>query len=539
MYCREEKSSMPIRMAFFGVIGLIVIALAGSGRAAGEGPYPIWWSAELELEGLDQVEARLRRDLWLGDLEGMNLYVGGDPDGQQANARDCASLIELSEAGYHGPSNAENKVRLLNLAYCRAIALLGRTNPARVSHIRDFVMSAAALDHLPALVDLYPSCEFICYAVQANQRGIPFTKFEMPLVVDVENDDKMTVWTTGWMVILTVLGRGDVTGDGIDDMLLLANGGATEGTYGASRLYLLTRDGPGSVLRAIDAERELCPHRGCSSLSYFLHHLNRGSPPPSPEDIGGSASSLKADGTAEQEIWTYPVWWSVGFKLDGLDQVDARLRRSFWPGMDLEIQVSKGSYEDYIDATAKNCVELEALTQAGYGLPGGGLHYSQMHHLLRCRTISLLATVQPARESYLRDFAIDDRGTRELLLAFGLVEQGEIGKQVSSRGDEVILTGGLGELLVIDLPYGGNSDVWAEKGRVLMRIEARGDFTGDSIEDLLFSTGARLSRYRPYATDLCLVTREAPDAPLRLIEVAPYSCRRLGRYGRSADDDGG
>jgi hypothetical protein len=99
-------------------------------------------------------------------------------------------------------------------------------------------MNAAALDHLPALVNLYASCEFTCYAVEANKRGIPFTTFETPLVVDVENDDKMTVWTTGWMVILSVIGRGDVTGDGVDDMLLLANGGATEGTYGASRLYL-------------------------------------------------------------------------------------------------------------------------------------------------------------------------------------------------------------------------------------------------------------------------------------------------------------
>jgi hypothetical protein len=98
------------------------------------------------------------------------------------------------------------------------------------------------------------------------------------------------------------------------------------------------------------------------------------------------------------------------------------------------------------------------------------------------------------------------------------------------------LTGGLEHLLVVDLPYGGQADVWAAKGRVLLRVEARGDFTGDGIEDLLLSAGTRLSRFRPDLTDLCLITRTSSDGPLRRIDVAPYSCRELGKYERVADD---
>lgn len=177
---------MPFRMALYGVICLIAFAFAGPVRAAADGLYSVWWSAELELDSLDQVEARLRRALWPDFPEGMKLYVGGGPDGQQATARDCASLIELSKASYQGLDNPNIKVQMLNLAFCRAIAVLGQAKPARVSYLRDFVMNAEALDYLPALVNLYPSCEFICYAVEANERGIPFTKFETPLVVDVE-----------------------------------------------------------------------------------------------------------------------------------------------------------------------------------------------------------------------------------------------------------------------------------------------------------------------------------------------------------------
>ncbi len=529
---------MPIRMALYGLICLTALVFADLGRAAAEGPYPVWWSAELELGSLDQVEARLRRDLWPDFPDGMKLTVGGGREGQQATARDCDSLIELSEAGYQGLGNPNMKVQMFNLAYCRAIALLGRAKPARVSYLRDFVMNAAGLDYLPALVNLQVSCEFVCYAVAANEHGIPFTKFEMPLVVDVKSNDEMTVWTTGWIVILSIIGRGDVTGDGVDDMLLLANGGATEGTYGASRLYLLTRDGPDAVLRAVDAERELCPDYDCHPLPPDIAAYRYTPPPPSPADIGGFGGSSQL-GRAEAESPPYPVWWSHGYELESLDQVEARLGRKIWPGMDLSIQVSKGSYENYVDAEARTCVELEALTQAGYGLPEGRLHSTQMHHLLRCRTIALLGTARLADRSFLRSFIIDEASTRELLVAFGLVEQDRTEIVAPQQSRDVVLADGLGRLLTVDLfrAASGEVDVWAERGRVRVRIDARGDFTGDGREDLLVTAGARKSRYRPDLTDICLVTRAAPDATLRIIEVAPYSCRKLGRYGRPADDD--
>ena len=83
--------------------------------------------------------------------------------------------------------------------------------------------------------------------------------------------------------------------------------------------------------------------------------------------------------------------------------------------------------------------------------------------------------------------------------------------------------------------FRSGSNVWTEEGRVLLSVEARGDLTGDSTEDLLLMAGASLSRYRPDLTDLCIVTREGSGAALRLVEVAPYSCRKLGTYGIDTD----
>ncbi|MFB3133291.1 MAG: hypothetical protein ACE10K_12290, partial [Rhodothermales bacterium] len=271
---------MPIRMALYGVIYLTALAFATPGRAAAEGPYPIWWSAELGLDSLDHVERRLRRALWLDYSGGFPLFKGAPGNYETVTAHSCESLFELTDKGYSAVTTNDLHAQNLLLSECRAIALLARAKPARVSYLRDFVLNTGALDYLPALVNLYPSCEFICYAVAANERGIPFTKFETPLVVDVESDDEMTVWTTGWVLTLTVIGRGDVTGDGIDDMLLLASGHATEGTLGAANFFVVTREMPGVVLRVIGAERELCPEYSCHPLPPDVAAYRDSSPPP-------------------------------------------------------------------------------------------------------------------------------------------------------------------------------------------------------------------------------------------------------------------
>ena len=49
------------------------LALGLSGASAEDGPYPVWWSPTLELDSLDQIDARLAREIWPGDPEGLPL----------------------------------------------------------------------------------------------------------------------------------------------------------------------------------------------------------------------------------------------------------------------------------------------------------------------------------------------------------------------------------------------------------------------------------------------------------------------------------
>lgn len=246
------------------IVAAIGLSLIGAVSAAEEGPYPIWWSAELELEGLDRVEARLRRALWPDFPEGLRLYKGQGADQIAAQARNCESLIRLSEEGYYGGGSPVIFVQHYQVSVCQAVDLLGQAKPARVSYLRDFVLNKDAVNYLPAMVNIYASCSFVCRAFYANRHGVSLAKFDEIERLELTEKNSLIVWTVGWRIEMTFVARGDFTSDGLDDILLISSGGATKGTMGGAELYLLTRDEPGAVLRVIDPERHLCPdYAGC------------------------------------------------------------------------------------------------------------------------------------------------------------------------------------------------------------------------------------------------------------------------------------
>ncbi len=255
---------MKIYLGLRALAFLATLGLAGPALAAEDGPYPVWWSDELELESLDRVEERLRRDLWPDIPEGLKLYKKQGDGHVTAQAQNCESLIRLSEEGYYGGGSPDIFVQYYQLSVCQAVALLGQAKPARVSYLRDFVLSKDAVNYLPAMVNIYASCTFVCRAFNANKRGVPLAKFDEIERLEITDKNGLIVWTGAWRIEMTFAARGDFTSDGLEDLLLLSSGGATEGTMGGAELYLLTRDEPGAVLRVIDPEKHLCPEdTGC------------------------------------------------------------------------------------------------------------------------------------------------------------------------------------------------------------------------------------------------------------------------------------
>ncbi len=150
---------------------------------AEEPPYPVWWSPVLELDSIEGIDARLHRALWPGNDEGMLLIKTEDGSVSETSAINCVELERLIEEGFHGAGSSARAVAQYHLSVCRAMELLKTAAPARQSFVRNFAFDLTTMDILPAMVDLSPSCDFLCREVVANERRIPLSRFHDILLV--------------------------------------------------------------------------------------------------------------------------------------------------------------------------------------------------------------------------------------------------------------------------------------------------------------------------------------------------------------------
>ena len=78
------------KLARLATAGALALGLSGP-AAAEEPPYPVWWSESLELDSLDAIDARLDRELWEGDDEGLPLGRREGDAWQEVSGRAAAT----------------------------------------------------------------------------------------------------------------------------------------------------------------------------------------------------------------------------------------------------------------------------------------------------------------------------------------------------------------------------------------------------------------------------------------------------------------
>ena len=250
--------------------------LSGSSPAlAEEPPYPVWWSPVLELDSLEGIDARLHRALWPGNDEGMLLITTEDGIVSEASAINCVELERLIEEGFHGAGSSARALAQYYLAVCRAMGMLKRAAPARQSFVQNFAFDLTTVGVLPAMVDLSPSCDFLCRDVVANERRIPLNQFYDILLVQIMSETEMIYWSEDWKIRLVVLARADFNADAIEDLLLLSKGGSISGTGTWAELFLITRSDPNQVLWIVNADQYLCPDYQCQPSYDYPEALRR------------------------------------------------------------------------------------------------------------------------------------------------------------------------------------------------------------------------------------------------------------------------
>ena len=102
------------------LIGAVLLMLSMATALADEhAPYPIWWSPELGLESLEQIDERLDRPLGPGE-EGFRIFVGIGSNRRTEIAQSCADIRRLEkEASGEGKILKEEPIRQREISISR------------------------------------------------------------------------------------------------------------------------------------------------------------------------------------------------------------------------------------------------------------------------------------------------------------------------------------------------------------------------------------------------------------------------------------
>jgi hypothetical protein len=204
------------------------------------------WSQRLHLGSLQQIESALTAPL----PDAFELGGGAAP----AHAiRSCADLVKLDftgDVGFRG-TNQDWQLLMSEAVRCGALKILRGSRPPRATLLGDAGVSPNMLEWLPAQMALQLSNEASEEARAAADRCVSWKNHEHELQATAQNGDELSLRGNDWEGTVTYYARGDFDGDSYEDLMLRRDGHVTDGSFGISSLFILTRKPGDACVRVI------------------------------------------------------------------------------------------------------------------------------------------------------------------------------------------------------------------------------------------------------------------------------------------------
>jgi len=207
------------------------------------GVIPVSWAKSLELDSLAAIDGRLKRP-WLDPFDVM---VKGD----LFTIANCADYRKVTSGEWSSTEPREEDYIILNGLDCEALQLLRNAKPTRAADPFELTVESASV--LPPEVGPVVSNDDVRAVQAAVKAGKSWKTLDRSVRGKVDDTDKAVVefrTNHGMLARLKEVGRGDFTGRGSQEILVQSISGAIQGTYSATRLVLLGRDGDKPVLVA-------------------------------------------------------------------------------------------------------------------------------------------------------------------------------------------------------------------------------------------------------------------------------------------------
>lgn len=237
------------------VLGLCVaLMMVDAGASPPSGA--VTWSPELGVSSLSAVDALLSRPL-------DDAYAAVLANGAVRPMKTCRDLLPLVDAGFSHLSPDDSTVAWqgfqVDVVRCSALKLLKQARPAPTSYLGWFSLSPAAILKLPAgLAPAFTDRELKAVA-RAAKGCTSWGAYDRRLKVTVKGRDG-SLEARDWAGHIHVAARGDLNGDGVEDLLLereavMKDGGAIPDS--SDQLFIVTQDAKSKCPRIVWSLRDL------------------------------------------------------------------------------------------------------------------------------------------------------------------------------------------------------------------------------------------------------------------------------------------
>lgn len=246
----------------FVLSGLVCIVLV-KGIYAGDLPPAIYISPRLDVSSFEVVGEAVTEQF----SEPFKVTIRRKGMKSEGVIASCQNYIEQSDATLDAGTNQENRVLQSMGVRCLALHKMATVKQAKKS-LLPAQADNMTVEQLPPQIAVLIADDEIQRADAAAARGQSLADLEKGVTVrpgrtkDTRvkpgHHDQLAVFGHGWLADLTIYARGDFNGDGFEDILLRRDGRVSEGTYGTSDLFVLTRtksEGPLRVLQILPHAR--------------------------------------------------------------------------------------------------------------------------------------------------------------------------------------------------------------------------------------------------------------------------------------------
>lgn len=171
------------------------------------------------------------------------------------HGRDPSCAEVLSGAGQKGATTGDVIESAKRQRDCEALRLLIGARPPTTPTLNGFALSARSLDELPPCFAPVFSPDHKAAVPEAGKSWRASS--QQARVISAEGG-MLRVADDGYSAVLRIAGRGDVNGDGVEDVVLRSDWKLAQGTMGGSTTFVFTKKRGAKVLEVVSDSARRC-----------------------------------------------------------------------------------------------------------------------------------------------------------------------------------------------------------------------------------------------------------------------------------------